>query len=146
MRPVRCQRSVAAPNTTQTPSATPTGPSAERPVCIANANPASATASTTTPQSGRIARLSDPRFHASMAPGGNITASATMKGVKAASKKGAPTESVRPKAISEKSGQIVPVKTTNAATASRILFITSALSRLTMEKAPFASIAPARAA
>ena len=75
---------------------------------------------------------------------GSSTARSTMKGVKAASKNGAPTESLRAKASSATKGQIVPTKTTKAATASRTLFITSADSRLTRPKTPFASITPAR--
>jgi hypothetical protein len=62
-----------------------------------------------------------------MAPMGRITASATMKGVKAASKKGGPTESLRSKNISAMSGQIVPMKTTKVETARSRLLATSAL-------------------
>lgn len=69
-----------------------------------------------------------------------------MKGVKAALKKGSPTLRSRPRSICPTKGQIVPMNTTSAATLSRMLFATSALSRLTMLNTPRASIAPARAA
>jgi hypothetical protein len=69
-----------------------------------------------------------------------------MKGVKAASKKGAPTDRVRPRSISATRGQIVPTKTTRAATDSRTLLTTRPASRLTRPKTPLASIAEARAA
>ena len=66
--------------------------------------------------------------------------------MKAWLKKGAPTESLRAKASSAISGQSVPTKTTKAATDRSTLFSTSADSRLTMPKTPFASIEPARTA
>jgi hypothetical protein len=75
-----------------------------------------------------------------------MIASATMKGVKAMSKNGGPTDSLRSQIISATSGQIVPTKTTKVATARSTLLATSALSRLTTPKTPLASIAPARAA
>ena len=67
---------------------------------------------------------------------GNTRPRATKNGVKAMSKKGAPTDSLRSKANSLISGQIVPTKTTKAATARRMLFNTNMLSRLSNEKAP----------
>ena len=68
------------------------------------------------------------------------------KGIKAALKKGAPTDSARFHKISATKGQIVPIKTTKQATVSKRLFTTSPVSRLTMAKTPFASSAPARRA
>ena len=91
-------------------------------------------------------RPSFARFQGSIAPTGRITASATMKGVKAVSKKGACTLSFLPQSNSATNGQTVPTKTSSEATERSTLFITSALSRLTVENSPFASIAPARTA
>ena len=71
---------------------------------------------------------------------------AKAKGVKAALKKGGPTETVRPQNISATKGQIVPMNTTKDDTAKRRLFKTKPLSRLTVENTPLASIAPARKA
>jgi hypothetical protein len=75
-----------------------------------------------------------------------MMASAIMKGVKAMSKNGGPTDSLRSQIISATRGQMVPTKTTKVATARSTLLARSALSRLTMPKTPFASIALARAA
>ena len=96
--------------------------------------------------SGRKLRPRSARFHGIIAPTGRIAPSTTMKGVKAMSKNGGPTESLRSNSISATRGQIVPMKTTKQETASRILFITSALSRLARLNTPLASIALARAA
>ena len=145
-RPVRCQRSGAAPAMSQAPRREPdrrqrAAPRLHRP----------GEADEREGEGGSAAQRAQrapgrPASTASSAPAGRISASATMKGVKAASKKGAPTDSLRPKASSATSGQIVPTKTTKAATASRMLLATSALSRLTRAKTPLASIACARAA
>ncbi len=86
------------------------------------------------------------RFHDSIAPIGMAIASARTKGVKAALKKGGPTDNVRSKNISATKGQIVPIKTTKVETASKRLLSTKPLSRLTIEKTPLASMAVARAA
>jgi hypothetical protein len=145
-RPVRDQMSTAAPATSQTDSATPMGAIAEWPVNIVQARSPQASASTIAGISARMGRPSVARFHGSIAPMGRTTAAAKTKGVKAASKKGGPTESVRSKNISAMSGQIVPMKTTKVETASSRLFTTSPDSRLTVEKTPLASIAPALSA
>jgi hypothetical protein len=122
------------------------GASADLPVNIAQARRPQASARTKAGTSARRGRASAARFHGSMAPMGRTTAAAKTKGVKAASKKGGPTDSVRSKNISAISGQIVPMKTTKVETASSRLLSTSPDSRLTVEKTPFASIAPARSA
>ena len=69
-----------------------------------------------------------------MAKGGRTTASATMKGVKARSKKGGPTETLRPVSTSARSGHMVPKKTTRVAMTRSRLLTTRPLSRLTMAK------------
>ena len=94
----------------------------------------------------RIARPKVARFHGRMEPMGRISANATMNGVKAALKNGAPTDKARPISTSPTSGQIVPMNTTKAATVSSRLLATSAPSRLTMAKTPLASSVPARRA
>ena len=68
------------------------------------------------------------------------------KGMKAALKNGAPTDSARLHRISAIKGQIVPMNTTKQATVRRRLLTTRPLSRLTMANTPFASNWPARAA
>mmetsp|Transcript_6871 Transcript_6871/g.10807 ORF Transcript_6871/g.10807 Transcript_6871/m.10807 type:complete len:212 (+) Transcript_6871:1378-2013(+) len=110
------------------------------------ASPPSATASTKAGTSGFTTLLNFARFHGNIAPIGRMRPSNTMNGVKAMLKKGAPTLSLRSKNISLTSGQIVPMNTTKQDTARKILFNTSALSRLTTPKTPLASISLARAA
>jgi hypothetical protein len=83
----------------------------------------------------RLAR--SPRFHGRTAKIGSAIASTIMKGVKAASKKGGPTETIRPVSTSMMSGHIVPTKTTAVATTSRTLLRTSPDSRETVEKTVF---------
>ena len=113
----------------------PIGASIERPVCSAQASAPSATESASTPQSGCIARSRLPRFHGRAAKSGRIAASATMNGVKARSKNGGPTETLRPVTTSATSGHIVPKKTTKVATTRRRLLRTRPLSRLIVAKA-----------
>ena len=144
--PALCQISNAAPKTSHAPRITPIGPKAEPPVWIANANAPKATDTTKTGINDTVMRFSLARFHDISAPTGKITAKATMNGVKAASKNGGPTLSLRSKNISATRGQMVPIKTTKHATASKILLATNALSRLTTEKTPLASIRSARRA
>ena len=86
------------------------------------------------------------RFHGSMAPKGKIAPKTTKNGVKAALKNGSPTDSLRSHSISATKGQMVPMNTTKALTASKMLFTTSPLSRLSMLNTPLASIACTRAA
>ena len=108
---------------------------------------AEATSSSTTHSRSARPVWSRSRTSASqMSASSVVRPSTTMNGVKAMLKKGAPTESLRSKNISAISGQSVPKNTTKHDTASRMLLTTSALSRLTMPKTPFASIAEARAA
>ena len=91
-------------------------------------------------------RITAPRFQGIIAPIGIAMPKAIMKGVNAKLKNGGPTLSFRSNIISANSGQIVPTNTTKAETANNILFNTNAVSRLTMENAPRACIADARAA
>ena len=144
-RPVRLKMSVIAPVTNHVPRNIPIGPRADLPVCIAQTSANTAIERTRAGTNCFTARPILARFHGSMAPIGSTKASATMKGVKAASKNGAPTDILRSNASPTK-GQIVPTNTTKDDTAKRMLFTTSALSRLTIPKTPLASIAPARAA
>ena len=82
---------------------------------------------------------------AAIAPMGSATAAAKTKGVKAASKKGGPTDSVRSKNIV---GDERPDRADERPRRSRPpvegLFSTSPDSRLTVEKTPLASMLPAR--
>jgi len=142
--PVRSHRSTTAPAKSQAPRPAPITASAECPVETAKTSAATAAAKASAPRRGTSVRFSLPRFHGRIAPRGRTIASATMKGVKAFSKKGAPTDSFLSQAISATSGQTVPMKTTKAATASRMLFSTSAPSRETGAKTPLACIAGAR--
>ena len=144
--PVRPNISFTAPKTTQAPKAAPTGPNAERPVCSAKTKAPTAIAKTNAPQSWPKLRPSLPRFHARMDPKGKTKAKSTIKGEKAASKNGAPTYNLRCQSISATKGQIVPTNTTKQLTASKRLFKTKAVSRLTSPKTPFDSSVEARAA
>ena len=69
-----------------------------------------------------------------------------MKGLKARSKKGGPTETLRPVSTSARSGHMVPKKTTRVAMTRRRLLTTSPLSRLTMAKTASERSAGARQA
>ena len=131
--------------TSQTPRPSPTGPIKERPVCMAQASPTQAKHTSATGQSRVICALRA-RFHGRVEPIGNITAKATIKGVKARSKNGGPTESLRSINNSATKGQTVPTKTTKQLMASSKLLAIRALSRLTGAKTPLLSIALARSA
>ena len=75
-------------------------------------------------------------------PKGKIKPNKIMKGVKAALKNGGPTESFLSKNNSATKGHIVPIKITKADTANSKLFEINAVSLLTNEKTPCASIEP----
>ena len=122
------------------------GPIAERSVCKTQVKIARANAKTKAYRRSYMARDKRPRFHESIDPIGRIAPRITMNGVKAILKNGGPTESFLSTNISANMGQSVPMNTTKQLTASRILLVTNALSRLTRPKTPFASIAGARAA
>ena len=113
-RPARCQRSASAPSTSQAASdRRPIGRQGRtsglhRPGERAKRQRQRQGAAQGLRRSREAAAL--PRQHGADAAG--CAASATMKGVKAMSKNGGPTESLRSKNISATSGQIVPTKTT----------------------------------
>ena len=98
------------------------------------------------PRRGRKARPISARFQGIIAPIGKMIAKPTINGVNAALKNGTPTDNFRSQTNSATNGQMVPIKTTKADTASNRLFATKAVSRLTIAKAPLASSAPARRA
>ena len=68
-----------------------------RPVCSVKTSPPRAIDRASTPQSGSIALVRLPRFHGSMAKGGRIIASPTMKGK--AARPPQPTATVDPGAF-----------------------------------------------
>ena len=80
-------------------------------------------------------------FQDKFEPKGNINPNIIINGVKAALKKGGPTESFLSKNNSATKGHIVPKKTTKADTASNKLFEINAVSLLASEKILWDSIA-----
>ena len=140
-RPSFENKSSMVPITIHAPKNTPTGPTKLFPVCIAQIRPAKQMERIKT----KISFLKEfsifALFHGRLDPIGKINPNKIMNGVNAALKNGGPTESFLSKNNSATKGHIVPKNTTKADTASSTLLETRAVSLLTTEKTPLASIA-----
>ena len=86
------------------------------------------------------------RFHGSSGPTAIASTSGATSGSTVWSKNGAPTESCTPNSRSANGGYSVPVNTTAAMAHRKMLFTTSALSRLSTAKNPLAASTGARTA